>query len=180
MQQYIFDPIRRPLLPLVPSITTDETICEDTSLDLCLSHLEIIASNPSPTLITSLIQPLQLNLFLLLAYTQTTPQSLIKSRLIHLFQVYFTSSQSPANDILHLIDEILNRPSDWSFASGGHGGIAVKRNHSFEALNLDSIEPRIESVLAILEKVSENTKSEVFVGVVRKWFSSEDESDPML
>ena len=161
-------------------MTTDETIYEDTSLDLCLSRLEIIASNPSPTLITSLIQPLQLNLFLLLAYIQTKPQSLIKSRVIHLFEVYFTSSPTPANDILHLIDDILNRPSDWSFSPGGHGGIAIKRNYSFESLNLEFIEPRIESVLTILEKVSESTKSEVFVGIVRKWFSLEDELDPML
>jgi len=77
------------------------------------------------------------------------------------------------------MERILYVPPDWTFGPGGHGGVAVRRIATAETLDLNSIQSRIESLLEILEKTPENTKSEIFVGIVRKWLSPQDEMDPM-
>jgi len=177
--RYIFDLIQEPLLPRPSDSMMNDVVFEDTAVEICLNRLEKITLNPAPPLVISLLQPILPNLFLFLAYTQTAPQSLLKSKILNLIQTYLTASPTPLKDVLSLIERMLYVPPDWTFGPGGHGGVAVRRISTAETLDLNSIQSRIENLLEILEKTSENTKSEIFVGIVRKWLSSQDEMDPM-
>jgi hypothetical protein len=178
VEKSIFNPIREPLS--LGSTTSDyaDVIFEDTAVERSLSSLERIVLNPSPSLVISLLQPVLLNLFLLLAYTQSTPQSYLRSRVLNLMHSYLTASSAPLQDLLNLNEKIFYVP-EWTFAPGGHGGVEIRRTSSLESVNLEFIQFRIESLLEILEKTSEATKSEVFVGIVRKWLSPQSEADPL-
>jgi len=95
-------------------------------------------------------------------------------------QTYFTASQSPSQGLLYILERLAETPPNWTFTPGEHGGVAIKQNSSPQAIDLNSIQNRVESFLEILDKTSDDTKSEVFIGIVRKWLSLLGESDPVL
>ena len=63
------------------------------------------------------------------------------------------------------------------YTPGGTGGVAIRRasEGDIHDVGYEEIFARVATVVEIIEKASDDIKSEIFVGVVRRWLSPRDE-----
>jgi hypothetical protein len=183
VDQYIFGPIRLPLLPSKGRIEKNsvDVISTDESIERAVQRLEELLSTPSLTLVSLLFRPVALNVFLLSVYAQGTSHTKMGERTIQLLGSYMASSSSPAIDVLHLVERLSHIATDegWTFTAGGEGGIAIRRTTDTDILSLgfDDIARRISVLIEILRETSDDVKTEVFVGVIRRWLSPHHDDD---
>jgi len=177
VERNILEPIRKPLL-LSGTISID-IISTDESIRQCLRRLEVITSNSGQVLIYSAIRPLVKNLFLLLVYTHESHHSNIKTQVAHLVSSYLASTPSPATDVLDLVEQlsVTSYVEGWMYTPGGTGGVAIRRatEGDIHDVGFEEIFTRVATVVEIIAKASDDIKSEIFVGVVRRWLSPRDE-----
>jgi hypothetical protein len=177
VERNILEPIRKPLLP--SGTISMEIISADESIRLCLRRLEVITSNSGQALIYSAIRPLVTNLFLLSVYAHESHHSNIKTQVAHLLSSYLASTPSPATDVLDLVEQlsVTSYAEGWMYTPGGTGGVAIQRAAvgDIHDVGYEDIFGRVATVVEIIEKVSDDIKSEIFVGVVRRWLSPRDE-----
>jgi hypothetical protein len=177
VERSILEPIRKPLLP--SGTISNEIISTDESIRQCLRRLEVITLNSGQALISSAIRPLVKNLFLLSVYTRESHHSNIKTQVVHLLSSYLASTPSPATDVLDLVEQIsvTSNAEGWIYTPGGTGGVAIRRatKGDIHDVGFEEIFTRVATVVEIIGKASDEIKSEIFVGVVRRWLSPRDE-----
>ena len=181
MELNILERIRKPLLP--SGTISNEVISTDESISQCLRRLEVITSNSVQALISSAIHALVKNLFLLSVYAHESHHFNIKTQVAHLLSSYLASTPSPATGVLDLVEQLLvtSHAEGWMYTPGGTGGIAIRRvtEGDIREVGFEEIFTRVAMVVEIIAKTSDDIKSEIFVGVVRRWLSPRDE-DPLL
>jgi hypothetical protein len=181
VNESILKPIQAPLLPSADTISKAmDEISSQESIQNTLRKMEIIISIPSPTLISSAIQPLIKNLFLLASYIQDTPQSYLKAQVTHLLEVFITSSSISADEIILLVNTMVESSSDegWTYTPGDTGGISIRRIVSTDTheLGFNEIIGRIAIIMDLIGKTSDNVKSEIFVRILKPWYSFHEEN----
>ena len=183
VRQFILQPIQSPFLPSKDQMSgAISIISTDEAIEKTLQRLVVVTTNPSPQLISLLMQPLILNLFLLSVYTQNTFHANLRAQTIQLLESYFKSSSSSVTDALHLVERLLwtTTSEGWTYSAGDHGGIAIRRVESGDVheLGFDDISARVSTIIEITRGASNDMKSEIFVGIIRQWLSPHDE-DPL-
>jgi hypothetical protein len=183
VRQFILQPILSPLLSSKDQISgAISIISTDEAIEKTLQRLVVITTNPSPLLISLLMQPLILNLFLLAVYTQSTFHANLRTQTVQLLGSYLKSSSSSVTGALHLVERLLwtTTSEGWTYSTGGHGGIAIRRVESgnVHELGFDEISARVSTIIEITRGASNDVKSEMFVGIIRQWLSPHDE-DPL-
>jgi hypothetical protein len=178
VRKYILDPIRRPLNP--PFSASDDELSSDTAITETLKRLEVIVSEASPILISSVLQPILRPLFLLLVHVQNTFHTQLKDRLTTLLKTYLSVSFSATADALDLVHHFLDQPESdgWTFAAGSSGGVAIRKAESVPTLGFDEIVTRISTFVEILKDSTDELKSAVFVAIIREWLAPKQE-DPL-
>ena len=180
LEPYILQPIRKSLSSFGSNAT--DIISTDKAIRTSLRRLEIIISNSAPPLISSAIQPLVKNLFLLSVYTHDSPHSSIRIQAKHILTVYLASTSAAATDALQLVEQLLATciAEGWTYTPGGTGGIAIRRATETDVpdIGFENIFARVAVLVEIIEKTSDDVKSEIFVGVLTRWLSPNDE-DPL-
>ena len=176
--KHILDPIRLPLLPSEKLVGKAEcVVTSDELVETTLKRLLTITSIPSPTLIATTLKPLLRNLFVLAAYTGSTPHAHIKAQVIQVLEKYTSSASS--DDVLSLLDLLLSTSFSerWTYTAGGHGGVAIRRlsDNDSRELGLDEITARISVIIEVLSTAPESVKSRTFVRIIRQWLSLNDE-----
>lgn len=182
VEKHLLAPIRSPLLPTNDALlSVDEVYSNDESIARTLQRVETITSNHLPSLISSLLQPILLNLFLLACYTHSSLNSKIHAQAVEFVRMYFALLSSTTTDALDLIGRslYLSEYEGWTYSPGDHGGIAIFRvtETSERSMDLDEISKRVSVIVEVLGHASNDIKSEVFVDIVRHWLSQED--DPL-
>ena len=168
-----------PLLPSQDLVTKmPEAITSDELLETTIRRLEIVTSVPSPTLISPWLRPLARNLFVLAVYAMAMSRLEINSSVRQILEKYIGSLPS-SSDLLVLLDLILFVPSTegWVFAPGDTGSICIRRATSADSITLgfDEINSRIFIFVDVLKTASDDVKSEIFVGIIRRWFSPHED-----
>lgn len=181
VRQFILQPIQSPLLPSKDQILgAISIISTDEAIEKILERLVIVTTNPSPQLISLLMQPLLLNLFLLAVYTKDTLHVNLRAQTIRLLETYFKFSSSSVADALHLVERLLWTATNkgWTYSAGDHGGISIRRVESgkLHELGFDEISARVSTIIEIIRGASDDVKSEIFVGIIRRWLSPDDEN----
>jgi hypothetical protein len=182
VRQYFLDPIRSSLLPSKDDVSrAADIISDDASVAKALKGLETLTSEPFPTLISSLLRPLLLNLYLLSAYLHPTPRSNLKTKVLQLFHRYVKAASSPTEDILYLVHRMLysSTADGWMWTPGEEGGVAIRRSTSddqSQERGLEADGARVEVIVAIVGIASDDVLSEVFVGIMRRWLAPEDDN----
>jgi hypothetical protein len=184
VSRHLLSPIQSVFLPKPDFSKTNsgDLLSDDETIRHFLKQLQLITSNPSPTLITALLRPILFTLFLLSVYTHGTHHTISSSQASQILESYVKSSTSPAADILNLTKKILSRSESqgWSFVAGETGGVDIRStSKETDDLGLDNIQTRVEVLMEILQQASEDVKSEVFVGVIRQWLHPESKDNPM-
>ena len=183
VQRNILEPIRSPFLPSDGDLSKNVgIISSDESIRKALQRIEDILSNHFPGLISSLLQPILLNLFYLTAYTQNTVHQQIKAQVTRILTAYLSASSCPGADVLRLVENISHTPSayGWTYTPGDQGGIAIRRTTADDShdTDFDTISSRVLIIVETLRDTSDMVKSEVFVGVIRYWLSPRQD-DPI-
>jgi len=183
VQRFILQEVRQPLNPSKSDTTTpSDEISSDAAIELTLTRLELFISEANPFLVSAVFQPILPNLFLLLVHVQNTFHTQLKGRITKILKVNFASSWSAMVDACHLVERILQRSEDegWTFAAGSSGGIAIRKVDGMESMPLrfDQITIRISTFVELLKDSSDEVKSRVFVGVIRKWLIPKSD-DPL-
>jgi hypothetical protein len=179
--RYILEPIQAPLLPLEGKVASSvDLISSDDSIEKALLRLEVAIANHSSTFASPLVRPVLLNLFLLAAYTSNTFHSNIRKQVTHLLKSYLKSSSSGATDTLSLIERLVwtSNENGWTYTPGAQGGIAIRCVTSTETADIgfDEITVRIAIIIDIIRETSDDMKSEIFVGIIRHWFSPHEDN----
>lgn len=178
VSRHILNPVQTPLSPR-PEVNSGGLLSEDEAVQHSLKQLQVISSNPTPALITALLRSILFTLLLLSVYTHGTHHSVIRTQVNQLLETYIKSSSSPAVDILDLTKKITlsTETQGWSLVAGETGGIAIRStSEERELLDLEEIQTRVEVLIEILEKASDEVKSEIFVGVIRQWLHPESDN----
>jgi hypothetical protein len=183
VRQFILEHIQSPLLPSKDQMSGSvSTISTDEAIEKTLQRLVVITMCHSPELISLLMQPLLLNLFLLAVYTQNTFHANFRAQTIQLMDYYLKSSSSSVTDALHLVERLLRTTTNegWTYSAGDHGGIAIRQAESrnVHELGFDEISARVSTIIEITKGASNDVKSEIFVGIIRHWLSPHEE-DPL-
>lgn len=184
VDKYIFEPIRLALLPSEEGIKNSiDVISTEESIEKAVHRLEALLSMPSSSLISLLFRPLALNVFLLSIYTQGTFHTKMGDRTRQLLSSYIISSSCPVVDVLYLVERLLDSTIDqgWTFTAGSDGGIAIRRatDTDIRPLGFDETTRRISVLIEILRRTPDDVKTEVFVGVIRRWLSPHQDDDPL-
>lgn len=181
VRQFILQPIQSPLLPSKDQMSgAISIISTDEAIEKTLERLIVITTNPSPQLISLLMQPLLRNLFLLAVHTKDTFHANLRAQTIRLLETCFKFSSSSVADALHLVERLLWTATNdgWTYSAGDHGGISIRRVESgyLHELGFDEISARVSSIIEITKGASHAVKSEIFVGIIRHWLSPDDEN----
>jgi len=178
VSRHILNPVQAVFSPntVTSTIGSGGLLSDDEGVRHTLKQLQLISSNPTPSLITALLSPILFNLFLLLVYTHGSHHSVLRSQVTQLLEAYLKYSTSPASGLLDLTRNLLSTSESqgWSFAVGETGGVAIRRTpQTKDDLGLDDIQIRVEVFMEISQHASEEVKSEVFVGVIKQWLKPE-------
>jgi hypothetical protein len=180
LEHYILKPIRSSLLPSKDEILRAvDIISNDASITTALRRIESLVSTPYPALLSSLLRPLLLNLYILAAYIHKSPRASLKQQVLHILRTYVTAAPSAAQDVFYFIDRMLYSATSegWTWTAGDEGGIAIRRTTADdvnEDMGMDEVQARVELIVEILGGASDDVLSEVFVGIMRRWLSSGD------
>jgi hypothetical protein len=181
--RYILNPLREPLLTPT-NYTASESIgasSDGEPIAKALRRLGLIVSTPLQNLVLASIRSLLVNLFLLGAYTATAPHAADYEQVSLILQSYLAIALSPAEDAMYLVDRILHTSTTdgWTYTAGSAGGISIRRAVNDEIIGPDETQARVQLVLEVLANSSSDVKSEVFVGIIRRWLSPVDDDSPM-
>jgi hypothetical protein len=169
VERYILEAIRRPLIP-------GKEIVLDTAVQECIFRLEVLSSSPSQTLTCAVISPLSTQLFLLNTYTSPpSPQTRLHAQTTDILRRYLTSTSSAVATVLSLA-QIIRTGQSWSFVPGSTGSISLSPISS-PAPDFDTLQTRIQCLVHLIGICPAETKSGVFVSIIRTWLEGGD--DPL-
>lgn len=124
-------------------------------------------------MISLVLRPPLLNLFLLSVYTQDTFHKIVGAQVTQLLGLFLKSSS--LTDALYLIERILwtSDRDGWTYSPGDNGGIAIRRVTNADAhdLRFDQISARVSTIIEIARETSSDVKSEIFACIIRNWLS---------
>ena len=188
VEAHTLDKIASPFLPLLVhghpyGDYNFMVIYDDLEIEKAVNRIEVVASNQVPGL-TNALKPALKNLFLLAVYTSTHPHSKLKEQIMRIFEAASSSLDSPAVWLLSLVSEMFDnnhhvqtgdpsKYSEWEYAPGDHGGVAIRviEPDVAKSPDFEEISVRISVFLDITANISEQAKSDVFVGILRLWLS---------